>query len=73
MGLTCPEQEEFRWPWEHLVLRTFLKKSAFIHELPFLFNEQNGQQRQELKFHFIQSNTKFAYYGTDLSHIYDSI
>lgn len=44
-----------------------------MHELPFLFNEQNGQQRHELKFHSIQSNTKFAYYATDLSHIYDSI
>lgn len=25
MALSCPEQEVFRWVWEHLVLRNFCK------------------------------------------------
>lgn len=61
MGLRCSEQKVFTWLCKHLSLRTF-HKSEFIQELHFLFNKQNGQQRQELKSHFIQSNTQFAYY-----------
>lgn len=63
MGLRCSEQKVFRRLCKHLLLRTF-HKSEFIQELHFLFNKQNGQQRQKLKFYFIQSNTQLTYYVT---------